>query len=213
LAILLAATGAYGQSSRAILDASGSPMNSQLVGRDGREEPRMTGSVSAKMLERPLEGKSVRLLERAQKFIATGETGRAMVQLREAARDQRAEPYALAMLGTEHLKRGEIDAALPLLEAAVQMMPGDPMLHSNYAMALHLRGRNLDALRQSRRAVQLDPANAQSRYVLAIILLVEGQIEEAEFQLAKAATRIPVAAEALEALHTAMAAYAASNVR
>ena len=52
-----------------------------------------------------------------------------MQELRDAMKDPVAMPYAISMLGEEHLKAGQVDAALGELEQAVHLLPqaGKPL--------------------------------------------------------------------------------------
>jgi Flp pilus assembly protein TadD len=57
--------------------------------------------------------------------------------------------------------------------------------------------RNDEALVQARKALQLHPGHAKTRYVLGQILLQLGRSEEAEFHLRKAAPEISSARKLL----------------
>lgn len=184
-----------------ILDAS----NSEMTWSAGRSllaptnsQPVLPGNVSIRELERPLEGKPLRLLQKAQDSLQKGDWTAATAQLHEAMKIPAAEPYALGMLGAEHLKRQDFDSAIPLLQSALNMMPGIAANHSNLAWALSVRGRNEEALKEARRATQLDPGHARYRYVLGIILLRLNQREEAEFHLRKASKEFASAGEVLK---------------
>lgn len=149
------------------------------------------GTISVRELERPLEGKGLRLLQKARELLARGERERGLEQLRVAMGDQIAEPYALAMLGNEHLRAGDYDSAIRELQTSLQLLPGQAGTHSNLALALGVRQRNEEAHIEARKALQLDPGRAKARFVIGQILLQMGRAKEAEFHLKLAAVDLP----------------------
>lgn len=173
--------------SRAVLDASNAEIHS--LPRVAEER----GTISVQELQRPLEGRGLKLLLKAKESFARGEAVRGMEQLRAATREQSAEPYALGMLATEHIKRGDLDTALAELETAVALQPGIAANHSNLAYLLGARQRNEEALVHARKAVQLEPLRSKARYVIGQILLQMGRKDEAAFHLRRAAEEIPAA--------------------
>jgi Flp pilus assembly protein TadD len=172
---------------RGPLDASNSEFHSAPKAAEER------GTISVHELQRPLEGRGLKLLIKARESFARGEAVRGMEQLRAAAREQSAEPYALGMLATEHIKRGDLDTALVELQSAVALQPGIAANHSNLAYLLGVRQQNEEALVHARKAVQLEPLRCKTRYVIGQILLQMGRKEEAEFHLRRAAEEIPAA--------------------
>lgn len=149
--------------------------------------PAGLGTISLQEVKHPLEGKGLRLLVEAQRLVEKGERASALVQIRAAMQEPSAEPYAISMLAAEHLKQGDVVTAEQELRTAVAMLPGLAANRSNLAYALGVLQRNEEALLHARKAVQLDPANARTRFVIGRILLQLGQREEAEFHLRKAA--------------------------
>ncbi len=173
-------------------DASGSEMYSAsaMPGQVRLPTAGEPGTVSVRELEKPLEGKGLRLITKAKELIARGESAQAMEQLRAAMRDPDAEPYALSILASEHLKQGDFDSAVNELQEAVHMLPGIAANQSNLAYALGVKGRNEEALIAARKALQLDPGRPRTRFVLAQILMQLGDWKEAEFHLTKAADEL-----------------------
>jgi len=101
-------------------------------------------------------------------------------------------PYAISMLGVEHLKAGQLDAALSELEQAVRLLPGRPENRSNLAYALYRTGQTGRGLEQARKALQLDPGRPKTRLVLGMLLLEQGSHDaEAVEYLQGAAQEIP----------------------
>lgn len=203
LAVSLTAAPVVAQFPEAPISAQGSPFYSQLLNPDNTPPtgafrtddfhgPFDRGSVSIQELAHPLNSKRLNLLTSAQKQLAVGNTAAAMTQLRQAALDPAIEPYALSILGGEHLKQGENAAAYEELSAAVRLMPGLAANHANLATVLRLRGEPEQALKEAQRALQLDPGKPGVRLVIAKILLKLGRKEEAKFHLLRA-TEIPAA--------------------
>ena len=80
-------------------------------------------------------------------------------------------PYAISLLGVEHLRAGQLDAALGELEQAVKLLPGRPENHSNLAFALYLKGQTERGLQEVRKALQLDGGKPKTRLVFGLLLL------------------------------------------
>jgi tetratricopeptide (TPR) repeat protein len=155
--------------------------------------PGSKGTISVQELLHPLGGKGLRAIQKAEALLAKGESVKAMESLRAAMRYPDAEPHALGLLGTEHLKKGDLDTAILELEHAVQMLPSTAAFQSNLALALALRGRNEEGLIVARKALKLNPGAAKTRYVMAHLLLRMGYRDEAEFHLKMAAAEFPAA--------------------
>ncbi|MEO8097477.1 MAG: tetratricopeptide repeat protein [Acidobacteriota bacterium] len=153
--------------------------------------PAEKGSISVEELRNPLEGKSLKLILSAQDLLAKGEKARAMKVLQVAMDDKRAAPYALMILGTEHLKTGDTVAAIAELEESVRLLPSAAAMHSNLALALGWSGNGEQALRHATKALQLDPSRPKTRFVMGQILLLLGRKDEAEFHLKIAAAALP----------------------
>jgi len=202
LAVSLAAAPIFGQISEAslgrvesslfnILNADNNPASGTFRG-DDFHGPFDRASVSIEELSHPLNSKRLRFLSDARKQLSAGNTAAGMTQLRQAAKDPAIEPYALSILGGEHLKQGETAAAFEELSAAVRLLPGLAANHANLAIVLRMRGDHEQALKEARKALQLEPGKPSVRYIAAKILLLLGRKEEAKFHLLRA-TEIPAA--------------------
>ena len=147
--------------------------------------------VSVEELRNPLRGKSLRTILAARQNLQSGQHELGMQELRAALSDPSAMPYAISMLGVEHLKAGEVDAALGELEQAVHLLP-QPGNHSNLAFALYLKGQTERGLVEARKALQLDGGKPKTRMVLGVLLLQQGSHDaEAVQQLQAAAQENP----------------------
>jgi Flp pilus assembly protein TadD len=171
------------------LDASNSEMGFAKT-LPGEVHGSAGGTVSVQELQRPLEGKGLRMLQKAKDLMARGDHARGMEQMRAALREPGAEPYAWGMLGAEHLRRGDLASAVMELQSAVNLLPGVPEHQSNLALTLAALHRNDEALVHARKAVQLNPSRPKTRYVIGVILLEMRHNEEAEFHLRLAAKEV-----------------------
>lgn len=152
------------------------------------------GVVSVEELRNPLKGKSLHAVLSAQKHLRSGQRERGLQELREAMSDPAAIPYAMSMLGVEHLKASQLDVALYELELAVRLLPGRSENHSNLAYVLFLKGQTARGIEEARKALQLDPNRPKTRMVMGMLLLQQGAHEtEAVQYLRTAAEEIPSA--------------------
>jgi hypothetical protein len=96
-----------------------------------------------------------------------GNTNLAVAEYRRALAIDPSHADSLYNLGTLHIKRGEAAEAVPLLRDLVARVPNDPKIVNNYAAALARVGDLDEAIRQFRRALELNPAFTPSREGLA----------------------------------------------
>ncbi len=150
------------------------------------------GVVSIEELRNPVQGKSLRLLETAQKHLKSGQKERGMEELRQALKDPVAMPFAISMLGIEHIRAGQLDVAYDELQQAVRLLPGRPENHSNFAFVLGARGETERGLEEVRKALQLDGGRPKTRMVWGMLLLQQGSHDaEGIKQLQAAAEELP----------------------
>jgi tetratricopeptide (TPR) repeat protein len=168
--------------------------------------------VSVQALRNPLSDKALKLLKKAEDETQKRDRVAAAKTLESALVLQDARPFALLMVGSEHL--GEyfeardpklLRSALAELEEAVPQLPGEAAGHSNLALALHLKGDEERALREANKALQLDPARPKTRYVIGMILIEMGKISEALFHLKLAAPKFPDADQLVRTVTAASA--------
>jgi Flp pilus assembly protein TadD len=133
--------------------------------------------------------------------LADGRRNRAMEDLRAALSDPAARPYALCLLGTEHLKMGLVKEAVAELEEAVRLLPGNAAAHNNLGYALRLSGERARAVEEVGKALQLDPSSPAIRFGMGGLLLELGRTQEAIHHLRLAADVLP-GARRLLAEHT-----------
>ena len=80
-------------------------------------------------------------------------------------------------------KQGNYDAALTSYRLAMRDFPNDPKIATNLAIACTKTGRVDEALRNYKRALELDPALAGAHYGLAFLLLKRGDAAGTEEHL------------------------------
>ena len=132
----------------------------------------------------------------------------------DTALKSKSKPRPRAVLGYELLMRGEVDAAIPELEAAValyQNNPDNPLSSgyvdkfyvealNNLGSAYRKQGRMDGALAYYRKAIQLRPYIAGFHYNLADALRETGQLDEAISEYQTAVRLQPNYADALNNL-------------
>ena len=108
--------------------------------------------------------------------------------------DPAAMPYAISLLGVEHLRAGQLEVASDELEQAVKLLPGRPENRSNLAFLMYLKGQTERGLQEVRKALQLDAGRPKTRLVFGLLLLQQGSHdEEAIRQLRLASEETPEA--------------------
>lgn len=86
---------------------------------------------------------------------------------------------AKALLGLLDLHRGNTQAAIGELQAAVAQQPNLYQAHALLGLAYLINNQLGDAEASARRAVQLQPASAQAQGTLSMVLFFEGKTDEA----------------------------------
>lgn len=150
-------------------------------------------TVSVQQLRHPLSRKARGLLNKAESLLKHGQRDKGKQQLAEAIKEPSAAPYAHAMLGTEYLRDGQAQAAIPELETAARSLPS-ASVHSNLGFALCLTGDIQRGQQEFQQALSLDGNSAKARFLLGIVLLNEKSTEgEALYDLNLAQQQIRTA--------------------
>lgn len=153
--------------------------------------------VSVAQLRHPLTRKGSELIEKIQTSLRIGQRAKAKEQIAKAIEDPSAAPYAHAILGTEYLKEGQTQAALPELEGAAEVLPIADV-HSNLGYALCATGQTNRCQWELEEALRLDGTSARARLMLGIMLLNQrSRDQEAQYNLQAAQDSIPLAHLAL----------------
>jgi len=82
-------------------------------------------------------------------------------------------------LGIVFLQKGNLDEAISLLQAAVDLRPENSPAHENLAKALLQKGQVTDALVHYRRLLELQPDNIEVHNIVGTVLIQQGQAREA----------------------------------
>jgi thioredoxin-like negative regulator of GroEL len=167
------------------LKSSGDQIEFRLPARANRPG----GTVSVRELQHPFSAKSRKIFAAAEKASAEGDYLRAVGILRGALNDTPAAPYARMNIGVAYLKAGQAAAAVPELQEAARLLPGDAMIHTNLAYALVLTRQTDAAEAECRLALAADRNNSKARWIIGSILLSKGSHEEEAVEDLRLASR------------------------
>src|SRR6266498_5997802 len=81
-------------------------------------------------------------------------------------------------LGIVFLRKGKLDDAISLLQAAVDLRPENSPAHENLAKALLQKGQVADALVHYRKLLELQPDNIEVHNIVGTVLIQQGRIRE-----------------------------------
>jgi protein O-mannosyl-transferase len=88
-------------------------------------------------------------------------------------------------LGTIYMQQGKFDEAIPELQIAARLRPASTT-YNNLGVALFAKGRIDEAIECHKKAIRLDPKNAEAHYNLGNILLSQDKFGEAIGEYEKA---------------------------
>jgi Flp pilus assembly protein TadD len=120
------------------------------------------------------------LLESARAQIARGQGFYAIEPARHAAELAPKDWRPQSLLGVAFEQAERDDEATEAHRKAIALAPNEAAPNANYAMHLASRGDLVGAETQLRRAVAMNGANIQIRQNLALVIGLQGRIEEAE---------------------------------
>jgi Flp pilus assembly protein TadD len=86
-------------------------------------------------------------------------------------------------LGRAALERGDLEGALARFDAAIGVEPGNALARRGRAYVLHRMGQYSDALEEWTLALELDPADADTRGNRALAAVEAGDLEVARADL------------------------------
>jgi Flp pilus assembly protein TadD len=125
-----------------------------------------------------------------------GDDARAEVMFQEAQQFRRYLGEAWINLGSIAFRRGDLSKANWYLSRAIVRAPSRPKGHYNYALVLSAKKERDRALDELKIAGDLDPEDAEIRYLAGVILLRQGRLEEAKHEFEEALRRRPDHADA-----------------
>ncbi len=134
-------------------------------------------AVSATQLRHPLTRKGQKLLDRIDSAIEAHRDEEARAGLKQALLDPSTAGYAHGILGSWSLQQGNFELAVGELRDAAVVLPTDVTIQANFGYALALSGKLPEGERRVRQALALNTNRAQTRLILAMILLAEGGSE------------------------------------
>ncbi len=120
-----------------------------------------------------------------------GQDRKAEAIFQEAQQFRRYVGEAWVNLGALAYRRGDLSMAFWYLSRAVQRVPLRPKAHYNYALVLDAKKDREHALDELKMATELDPEDAEIRYLSGVILLRLGRLEEAKKEFEEAVKRKP----------------------
>jgi Flp pilus assembly protein TadD len=118
-----------------------------------------------------------------------GRDDKAEAVFQEAQQFRRYVGEAWINLGSIAFRRGDLSKANWYLSRAVLKVPTRPKAHYNYALVLSAKKERDKALDELRLAGDLDPEDAEIRYLAGVILLRLGRLEEAKLSFEEALKR------------------------
>jgi tetratricopeptide (TPR) repeat protein len=125
-----------------------------------------------------------------------GNDGKAEQVFQDAQQFKRYLGEAWTNLGAIAFRRGDLSKATWYLSRAVVKAPTRPKGHYNYALLLSAKKERDKALDELKIAGDLDPADAEIRYLAGVILLRQGRLDEAKAMFGEALKRNPDHADA-----------------
>jgi tetratricopeptide (TPR) repeat protein len=125
-----------------------------------------------------------------------GQDGKAEGVFQEAQQFKRYLGDAWINLGAIAFRRGDLSKANWYLSRAVTRAPSRPKAHYNYALVLSAKKERDRALDELKVAGELDPQDAEIRYLAGVILLRQGRLDEAKKMFNEALERRPDHADA-----------------
>jgi Flp pilus assembly protein TadD len=125
-----------------------------------------------------------------------GNDNKAEQVFQDAQQFKRYIGEAWSNLGAIAFRRGDLSKATWYLSRAVVRAPTRPKGHYNYALLLSAKKERDKALDELRIAGDLDPQDADIRYLAGVILLRQGRLDEARAMFEEALKRQPQHADA-----------------
>lgn len=129
---------------------------------------------------------AVDLYEKALESARSGDSKKAIEQLKEAISYYPEFSQALNELGVQYLKLGQADKAVEALRSALRIKPDEFTPRLNYAIALLEKRETAEAEAQLRQALKKNDASWAAHMYLGITLISLRQYEEAEKELQRA---------------------------
>jgi Flp pilus assembly protein TadD len=161
------------------------PHNLQIYLRAKNEAaPNKPGVLNAALANVPRL--AVESYEKGMDFARSGETDKAIEQLRRAAELHPNFALALNELGVQYMRKGEFDKAADVLSKVVRLSPEAPEPSLNYGIALFNQGKVPEAEIQLRDAVKKNDNSFPAHHYLGMTLVKKKNYADAESELRRA---------------------------
>lgn len=151
--------------------------------RSGGQRP---GVINAALANVPPAARQ--LYERALVSAQSGDSKKAVEQLREALYYYPEFVSALTELGVQYLKLGQTDKAIDALRSALKLKPDEFTARLNYGIALLEKKETAQAETELRAAVKKNDASWAAHMYLGIALIALRRYDEAEQELQRTLT-------------------------
>ena len=122
--------------------------------------------------------------------------------LKEALAIEPKDAEALALQGVCELQIGNLEAALQYLQSAEKLSSGLDLIHSNLARCYKLLGKFDDAEISARKALEINPKNAEAHFELAACMTKQNKMSGALLHCVEAVNCNPFFVDAYVALAT-----------
>ena len=133
--------------------------------------PSAPATISKDVLMHPLSAKARRGLVKAINLAKLGKHSAAIKELRETlVKEPSSAPYAQNILGVEYVHNQQFAEARKSFEEAVRLMPQESANHSNLGFSLAVAGDWKSADQEARKALELDPNNANAKSLLDLAM-------------------------------------------
>jgi Flp pilus assembly protein TadD len=124
-------------------------------------------TVSAELLRQPLPPKARQMLMKGQRASNAGDHAQALKIFTAAlVKYPDSAAWTHSLLGVEYLQVNQVDAAVVSFDQAVQLLPHDATNRCSLGLSLILAGQYTRAAQELKRALELDPVNAQAKQLL-----------------------------------------------
>jgi tetratricopeptide (TPR) repeat protein len=122
--------------------------------------------------------------------------------LKETLAIQPKDAEALALQGVSELQQGNLEAAVQYLESARKLDSGLDLVHSNLARCYKLSGKFEEAEVAARKALEINPMNAEAHFELAACMAKQNKMSDALVHCVNAINSNPFFVDAYIALAT-----------
>lgn len=109
------------------------------------------------------------LYEQALQALKNGDAETALIALEQLARDASEKPYLYTNLGLAYFQQDQAQAAEVAFIEAISRNPDDAVAHNHLGILQRRKGQFQEALRQYRRAIEIDAGYARAHLNLGIL--------------------------------------------